>query len=74
MAIPVDKKGTAVNVITLEGLVVTKFRAGRDQDIEDLRRLAVRCRSKINWNEIRYLAKSDMEYSQIEQALRLYAA
>ena len=69
-----DKKGTAVNVITLEGLVITKFRAGRDQDIEDLRRLAVRCRSKINWNEIRHLTKSDMEYSQIEQALRLYAA
>ena len=73
-AIPVDKKGTAVNVIALEGLVVTKFRAGRDQDIEDLRRLAVRCRSKINWSEIRHLAKSDIEYSQMEQALRLYAA
>ncbi len=35
-SIPIDKKGTTINTISLEGLIVTKFRAGRDQDIEDL--------------------------------------
>lgn len=73
-AIPADRKGTTVNAISLEGLIVAKFRAGRDQDIEDLQRLAVRCGPKIRWGEIRYLAKSDTEYSRIEQAIRHYAA
>ena len=70
--IKIDKKGTTVNAISLEGLIIAKFRAGRDQDIEDLQRLAIRCGPKINWNEISHLAKSDVEYSKIEQAIRLY--
>ena len=70
--IPVDKKGTTVNAISLEGLIVVKFRAGRDQDIEDLQMLAIRCNTKINWDEIKYLAKSDLEYSEIRQAINLY--
>ena len=61
-AIPVDRKGTVSNAISLEGLIVAKLRAGRDQDIEDLQRLAVRCGSKINWDEVKGLAKSDAEY------------
>ena len=71
-AIPVDKKGTTVNSISLEGLIVTKFRAGRDQDMEDLQRLTVRCSSKINWDEIKCLVKSDTEYSEIEQTINFY--
>ena len=73
-AISVSERGATVNTISLEGLIVAKFRAGRDQDIKDLQRLAIRCGSKINWGEIRHLAKSDTEYSQIAQAIRLYAA
>ena len=72
--IPVDKKGTTVNAISLEGLIVSKYRAGRDQDIEDLQRLAIRCNSKINWNEIAKLAKNDVEYSNIKQAIQFYAS
>jgi len=52
--------------------IVSKFRAGRDADVEDLQWLAVRCKSKINWNEIKHLAKSDTEYSLIKTAIRLY--
>ena len=70
--ISVDKKGTTVNAISLEGLIVAKFRAGRDQDIEDLQRLAVRCGSKINWDKVKYLTKSDTEYLEIQQAISLY--
>ena len=66
------KKGTTVNAISLEGLIVAKFRAGRDQDIEDLQRLAVRCGPKIDWSKVKELAKSDTEYSGIEQVIRLY--
>ncbi len=71
-AVPVDGKGTTVDAISLEGLIVAKFRAGRDQDIEDLRRLAVRCAPKINWDEVGNLAKSDTEYHGIRQAISLY--
>ncbi len=72
--IPVDNKGTTLNAISLEGLIISKFRAGRDQDIEDLQRLAIRCSSRINWDEIKHLAKNDAEYSNIEQAIHLYAS
>ena len=71
-AISADKSGTAVKTISLEGLIVSKFRAGRDADVEDLQRLAVRCKSKINWNEVEHLAKSDTEYSLIRTAIKLY--
>ena len=70
--ITVDRKETVVNAISLERLVVAKFRAGRDLDIDDLKRLAIRCGSKIEWNEIRRLAKSNTEYTLIRQAIRLY--
>ena len=53
-AIQVDRKGTAINTISLEGLVVAKFRVGRDQDIHDLQSLAIRCGSKISRDEILY--------------------
>ena len=72
-AISVDRKGTTVNAISLEGLVVAKFRAGRDQDLEDLQRLAIRCGPKISWGEIGRLAKSDTEYAQIRQAIQFAA-
>ncbi|MDE0090465.1 MAG: nucleotidyltransferase [Thaumarchaeota archaeon] len=39
--IPVDKNGTTVRIISLEGLIVSKFGAGRDADVEDLQWLAV---------------------------------
>ncbi len=71
-AIRVNKKGTTVNVISLEGLIVTKFRAGRDHDIEDLIQLSIYCSSKINWDEIQNLVKDDVEYSNIKQTIHLY--
>ena len=43
-----DGNKTTINAIFLEGLTVAKFRTARDQDIEDLHRLAVRCGSKID--------------------------
>lgn len=70
--VTVDKKGTTVNVISLEGLIIAKFRAGRDQDIVDLQRLSTSCNSRINWDEIKNLAKNDIEYSNIKQIVHLY--
>ena len=67
-----NRNGTTVKAISLEGLIVSKFRAGRDADVEDLKRLAVRCKSKIRWNEIEHLTKSDTEYSRIKMAIQLY--
>lgn len=34
-AITIDKKGNTVNAMSLETLIVSKFRANRDQDNED---------------------------------------
>ncbi len=73
-ALPVDKNGTTVNAIPLEGLIVAKFGAGRDRDIEDLQRLEIRRGRKVNWGAVKYLAKSNAEYSEIEQATRLHSA
>lgn len=38
--IKVDKKGNKVNAMSLETLIVSKFRANREQDNEDLNRIA----------------------------------
>ncbi len=69
-----NKKENTVNVISLEGLIVSKFRAERDQDIEDLQRLAIHCSSRINWDEIKNLAKNDMEYSNIKNIIQLFVS
>ena len=74
VTIKVNKKENTVNVISLEGLIVSKFRAKRDQDIDDLKRLAIRCSSRINWNEIKNLTKNDVEYSYIKKLIQINAS
>ena len=71
----VDKRrGVTVRAISLEGLIVSKFRAGRDSDIEDLWRLAARCGPRIVWDRIRGLSSDGVEHARIRDAFDLYLA
>ncbi len=65
--IPVDKKKTTVNAICLEGLIITKYRAGRDSDQTDLSLIAVYCHKKINWKLLQTFTKDDIEFRQIAE-------
>jgi len=70
--ITVDKKGTTVNVICLEGLIVTKHRANRDQDHEDLSLIAMYCYRNIDWKILRTFTKNDLEFRQIVENMKFY--
>jgi len=70
--IHVDKKGTTVNAICLEGLIVTKHRAKRDQDLEDLSLIAMYCYGNIDWKILRTFTKNDLEFRQIAENMKFY--
>ena len=70
--ITVDKKGTTVNAICLEGLIVSKFRAKRDQDLGDLSLLAMYCYKDINWDFLKIFTKGDLEFKQIKDTMKFY--
>ena len=71
--IPVDKKGNTVNAMSLEALIVSKFRANREQDHEDLHRIASTRYKDIREDKLEELAKSDMEFQEIKNVLKFYA-
>lgn len=70
--IPVDKKGTTVNTICLEGLIVTKHRANRDQDHEDLSLISMYCYRNIDWKILKTFTKNDLEFRQIAIDMKFY--
>ena len=71
---PVGKKGDGIKSICLEGLIVTKFRAKRDQDLEDLHLLAMYCSRRIDWDLLEALVQNDFEFKEIARTMKLYAA
>lgn len=70
--IAVDKKNTTVNTICLEGLIVAKYRAKRDQDQADLNLIAMYCFKKIDWKLLQTFTKDDIEFRQIAEAMKFY--
>ena len=70
--IHVDNKGTIVNAICLEGLIVTKFRAKRDQDLEDLSILSMYCYKNIDWKFLKTFTNEDVEFEQIAHTMKFY--
>ena len=71
-AISVDKKGTIVYAICLEGLIVAKFRSNRDQDQSDLSLIAMYCYKKINWKFLQTFTKNDIELRQIAETMKFF--
>jgi len=72
-AIPIDKKENTVNVMSLETLIVSKFRANREQDNEDLNRIAKTRYKDIRADKLKELTKSDTELKDIQSTLKFYA-
>ena len=70
--IPIDKKGNTVNVMSLETLVVSKFRANRAQDNEDLERIVKTRHSNIEDDKLRELTKNDTELKDIQCTLKFF--
>ena len=71
-AITVDKKSTIVDAICLEGLIVTKHRANRDQDLEDLSLIAMYCFRNTDWKILNKFTKNDLEFRQIATDMKFY--
>lgn len=69
--IPVGKN-KIVNAICLEGLIVVKYRAKRDQDLSDLSLIAMYCFKKIDWKLLHTFTKDDIEFRQIAEAMKFY--
>jgi hypothetical protein len=69
--IPIGKSKT-VNAICLEGLIVVKYRAKRDQDLADLSLIAMYCFKKIDWTLLRTFTKDDVEFRQIAETMKFY--
>ena len=59
----------SVKVICFEALIVSKHRAGRDQDIADLRQFARQKSAEIDWDLLQEIAKDDVEYQTIKTAM-----
>lgn len=55
----------------LEVLIVMKYNARRNQDIEDLETLASYSRRKIDWNQIKSITNDDYHYSRIRALMHI---
>ena len=71
-SIKVQEGKAKVRVIGLEALLVAKHRAQRDQDIEDIRELVRRKHRQIDFDVLRQITKSDVEYAQIQTAINFW--
>ncbi len=69
--IPVDSKNT-LRVISLECLIVAKSRANRPTDREDLRLLAKKKFDDIDWDVIKSISKSAMEFEAMKRNMKFY--
>ena len=58
-----------IRVMSLEGLVVAKHRAGRSQDVADLRRLMAEKGLSIDWKLMSEVA-TELEISELKQVAR----
>ncbi len=70
--ITVDRKNTTVKAICLEGLIVVKYRANREQHQQDLSLIAMYCFKKIDWKLLHTFTKDDIEFRQIAEAMKFY--
>lgn len=69
--IQVDTKNT-LRVISLECLIVAKSRADRSTDREDLRLLAKKRFHEIDWDVVKSISKSDMEFEAMKRNMKFY--
>lgn len=63
------KKNWTVKASSLEVLLISKHRAGRNQDTYDLKLLAQERFNDINWKTLKGLTKDETEFQAIKTAL-----
>jgi len=63
---PVGNRGS-IKVMGLECLVITKHKAGREQDSEDLQNIAMRKFNQIDWNIVQSVTQDDFITSNIRR-------
>ena len=69
--IQVDSHNT-LRVASLECLIVAKNRAKRPQDLEDLRLLAKKKFNEIEWDVLKSISKTEMEFNGIKSTMTFY--
>lgn len=65
--ITVDKKNTIVNAICLEGLIVVKYRAKRDQDLSDLSLMQCIVSKRLIGNYCELLLKTILSLDRLQK-------
>lgn len=70
----VDKKrAKTIKTVSLEALIVMKYRARRKQDYDDLKAIAQRRFKVIDWNILKLIAQpTETEYNAIYSTMKLY--
>lgn len=71
-AVPVKVGRTTIRMISLEGLVVTKLRAGRTQDLDDLRHLMASRAREIRWDVMSQIG-TEVEIAELRRVARALA-
>ena len=64
--------GVNIHIISLEGLIVAKYRAGRDVDVQDIRNIFTYCKDQINWKEIENITKSEAELMDLKEQVNKF--
>jgi predicted nucleotidyltransferase len=67
-----QKRNWTVKVVSLEVLIVLKHRAGRNQDIGDIKTIAERRFNDIDWNYLESLTYDKTEFLNIKTALEFH--
>jgi predicted nucleotidyltransferase len=71
-SVEIEDGKSKVRVIGLEALLVAKHRAQRDQDVEDVKELVRRKYKQINFDVLRQITESDVEYSTIQTMINFW--
>lgn len=71
-SIEIQEGKAKIRVIGLEALLVAKQRAQRDQDVEDIKELVRRKYKSINFEVLKQITQSDVEYEQIMTSINFW--
>lgn len=69
VSFPVGKKGS-IRVMGLECLIISKHKAGREQDSEDLQNIAMRKIDQIDWNAVQAITQDEFLTSNIRRDMK----
>lgn len=71
-SVPAKVGKKAIRVISLEGLVLAKLRAGRSQDIADLQQLMANCGNEIRWEMVGEVA-TELETTELRRIAKAFS-